>query len=94
MLTGSTFTAFSNRSIRRIRDPYANGLTDYLNMLNERDGGIGGVKLIIEECEKSGFGTDRGPPSKGLGQELTFAAPIKRPPRDKRLTVSTDASLT
>ena len=31
--------------------PYANGLTDYLNMLNERDGGIGGIKLIIEECE-------------------------------------------
>jgi hypothetical protein len=31
--------------------PYANGLTDYLTMLNERDGGIGGIKLIIEECE-------------------------------------------
>ena len=31
--------------------PYANGLTDYLNMLNERDGGIGGAKLLIEECE-------------------------------------------
>jgi branched-chain amino acid transport system substrate-binding protein len=31
--------------------PYANGLTDYLTMLNERDGGIGGTKLIIEECE-------------------------------------------
>ena len=25
--------------------PYANGLTDYLNMLNQRDGGIGGIKL-------------------------------------------------
>ena len=24
--------------------PYANGLTDYLTMLNERDGGVGGVK--------------------------------------------------
>ena len=25
--------------------PIANGMHDYLNMLNERDGGIGGVKL-------------------------------------------------
>ena len=31
--------------------PNANGMTDYLNMLNERDGGIGGVPLIVEECE-------------------------------------------
>ena len=36
--------------------PYANGLTDYLNMLNERDGGIGGAKLIVEECE-TGYDT-------------------------------------
>ena len=27
--------------------PNANGMTDYLNMLNERDGGIGGVPLIV-----------------------------------------------
>src|ERR1700745_1688684 len=39
--------------------PYANGLTDYLNMLNERDGGIGGVKVIIEECE-TGYDTKKG----------------------------------
>ena len=39
--------------------PYANGLTDYLNMLNERDGGVGGVKLIIEECE-TGYDTKKG----------------------------------
>jgi branched-chain amino acid transport system substrate-binding protein len=39
--------------------PYANGLTDYLNMLNERDGGIGGVKLIIDECE-TGYDTKKG----------------------------------
>ena len=25
--------------------PIANGMNDYLNMLNERDGGIGGVKI-------------------------------------------------
>ena len=30
--------------------PIANGMHDYLSMLNERDGGIGGVKLNIEEC--------------------------------------------
>ena len=29
----------------------ANGMSDYLKMLNERDGGINGVKLTIEECE-------------------------------------------
>jgi branched-chain amino acid transport system substrate-binding protein len=39
--------------------PYANGLADYLNMLNERDGGIGGVKLIVEECE-TGYDTKKG----------------------------------
>ncbi len=39
--------------------PIANGLTDYLNMLNERDGGIGGVKLIVEECE-TGYDTKKG----------------------------------
>ena len=39
--------------------PIANGLSDYLNMLNERDGGIGGVKLIVEECE-TGYDTKKG----------------------------------
>jgi len=28
--------------------PIVNGMADYLNMLNERDGGIGGVKIIVE----------------------------------------------
>ena len=37
----------------------ANGLHDYLAMLNERDGGIGGVKLAIEECE-TGYDTKKG----------------------------------
>jgi branched-chain amino acid transport system substrate-binding protein len=31
--------------------PIANGMHDYLDMLNERDGGIGGIKLLVEECE-------------------------------------------
>jgi branched-chain amino acid transport system substrate-binding protein len=37
----------------------ANGLSDYLNMLNARDGGIGGAKLIVEECE-TGYDTKKG----------------------------------
>jgi len=39
--------------------PIANGMADYLNMLNERDGGIGGAKIIVEECE-TGYDTKRG----------------------------------
>ena len=31
--------------------PIGDGMHDYLGMLNQRDGGIGGVKLVIEECE-------------------------------------------
>ena len=39
--------------------PIANGMHDYYSMLNERDGGIGGVKLNIEECE-TGYDTKKG----------------------------------
>jgi branched-chain amino acid transport system substrate-binding protein len=39
--------------------PIANGLHDYFAMLNERDGGIGGAKLLIEECE-TGYDTKKG----------------------------------
>jgi branched-chain amino acid transport system substrate-binding protein len=39
--------------------PIADGMHDYLRMLNERDGGIGGVKLNIEECE-TGYDTKKG----------------------------------
>ncbi len=31
--------------------PTANGFVDYFAMLNARDGGIGGAKLVVEECE-------------------------------------------
>jgi branched-chain amino acid transport system substrate-binding protein len=31
--------------------PIANGGADYLNLINERDGGINGVKVAFEECE-------------------------------------------
>src|SRR5262245_23129346 len=39
--------------------PFADGVADYINMLNARDGGINGVKLQVEECE-TGYATDRG----------------------------------
>ncbi len=37
----------------------ANGMRDYLEMLNQRDGGIGGAKIVIEECE-TGYDTKKG----------------------------------
>ena len=46
--------AFANSGI-----PIANGLHDYFNMLNERDGGIGGSKLVVEECE-TGYKNEKG----------------------------------
>jgi branched-chain amino acid transport system substrate-binding protein len=46
--------AFANSGI-----PIANGMHDYLAMLNARDGGIGGVKLVIEECE-TGYKNEKG----------------------------------
>jgi len=39
--------------------PIANGMADYFNMLKERDGGIGGERLIVEECE-TGYDTKKG----------------------------------
>jgi hypothetical protein len=36
-----------------------NGMQDYLTMLNERDGGVGGARLIVEECE-TGYDTKKG----------------------------------
>ncbi|MEZ5660078.1 MAG: ABC transporter substrate-binding protein [Burkholderiaceae bacterium] len=37
----------------------ANGFVDYMNMLNARDGGIGGVKVNPEECE-TGYNAQKG----------------------------------
>ena len=31
--------------------PFANGFKDYITLLNQRDGGIGGVPVVYEECE-------------------------------------------
>ena len=39
--------------------PPANGFADYYTLINERDGGINGIKLLVEECE-FGYATDRG----------------------------------
>lgn len=54
--------------------PIANGMRDYLTMLNERDGGIGGVPIRIEECE-TGYNTQKGVECyeqvKGMGEPLT-----------------------
>jgi branched-chain amino acid transport system substrate-binding protein len=39
--------------------PIADGMHDYLRMLNERDGGIGGARIVVEECE-TGYDTKKG----------------------------------
>ena len=39
--------------------PFADGVADYWTLLNERDGGINGVKIVFEECE-TGYATDKG----------------------------------
>ena len=38
--------------------PVANGFTEYLKLINARDGGINGVKISFEECE-TGYATAR-----------------------------------
>jgi branched-chain amino acid transport system substrate-binding protein len=74
--------------------PFANGVADYVAMLNERDGGVNGVKLVIEECE-FGYATDKGvecyerlkgkaavitPLSTGVTFALTEKAPVDKIP--------------
>ncbi len=39
--------------------PLANGQIDYFNMINERDGGINGVKITFEECDTA-YNNDKG----------------------------------
>ena len=39
--------------------PYANGFADYFTMLNERDGGINGEKIVLVPCE-TGYNTKKG----------------------------------
>ena len=38
-------------ALKTLGIPGADGIIDYLTLLNERDGGINGVKLVWEECE-------------------------------------------
>lgn len=39
--------------------PYADGYADYLTLVNERDGGVGGVATKLLECE-TGYNTQKG----------------------------------
>jgi len=39
--------------------PWANGYSDYLKLINARDGGVNGVKITFEECDTA-YATDRG----------------------------------
>ncbi|MBH68493.1 MAG: ABC transporter permease [Rhodospirillaceae bacterium] len=39
--------------------PFANGFKDYMTLINERDGGVNGVKINYEECE-TGYNTKVG----------------------------------
>src|ERR1041385_3677657 len=56
------------------------GMADYLNMLNERDGGIGGVKLNVEECE-TGYDTKKG--VEWYGQGKTKNPTVTNPSSDR-----------
>ena len=38
---------------------YYGGLLDYINLVNAKEGGVGGVKLTYEECETE-YKNDRG----------------------------------
>jgi len=73
--------------------PIANAATDYLNLVNERDGGINGFKLAFEECETQ-YDTKQGvecyerlkgknpayvnPYSTGIAYQLVPKAPVDK----------------
>lgn len=73
----------------------ANGIADYFEMLNQRDGGIGGAKLVVEECE-TGYNAQKGvecyeatkgkgalvynPNSTGITLQLIAKAPVDKIP--------------
>lgn len=75
--------------------PNANGFNDYFNLLNERDGGINGVRIVFEECEMQ-YDTKQGvecyerlkgkgavlvnPFSTGITYQLIPKAPVDRIP--------------
>lgn len=53
--------------------PLANGQRDYITMLNERDGGVNGIRLNFSECE-TGFNTDKGVECYGKLDAATIVA--------------------
>ena len=40
-------------------EPFANGVADYYTLINERDGGINGVRIMFEECDTQ-YNNDKG----------------------------------
>ena len=78
--------------------PFANGVADYYALVNERDGGINGVKILYEECDTA-YATDRGvecyerlknkgPTGCRLRQPAVAPASPSRSPRRRRSTRS------
>ncbi|HUG60016.1 MAG TPA: ABC transporter substrate-binding protein [Candidimonas sp.] len=51
--------AYRTGSFAPLGIPWADGKMDYLKLVNERDGGVNGVKITYEECETA-YATDRG----------------------------------
>src|SRR5690606_11914423 len=51
--------AYRTGSFAPLGIPWAVGKMDYLKLVNERDGGINGVKIVYEEC-KTAYATDKG----------------------------------
>jgi len=60
-LADLAFTALSYRTGPYAANgiPFADGYQDYFTLLNERDGGIGGEKVNLIECE-TGYNTEKG----------------------------------
>ena len=59
--------------------PFADGYADYLTLINERDGGIGGVMIDNPECE-TGYNTEKGvecyESTKGIGSGALIYQPL------------------
>ena len=74
---------------RSVQIPRADGMIAYMTLLNERDGGINGVKLVWEECETV-FDVDRGVECyerlKGKGPTGAAAMPMPSTPLTYVLT--------
>ncbi len=51
--------AYRTGSFAPLGIPWADGKMDYLKLVNARDGGVNGVKIVYEECETA-YATDRG----------------------------------